>query len=99
MISHLRMLERLSALIAPDLDPPVTMFVTSTLWAAIYAEMLPMVEGPVKPNPTNFKELMVGRNMIVVNSGSEDQIAVNLANRMEAERSNFAWRRDNLRTG
>ncbi len=96
---HLRMLERLSALIDPDTNPPVQMFVTSTLFAAIYAEMKALVTGPVQPNPQNFKELMVGKNMLVINSGSEDQAAVNIANVMEAQRANFAWRRDNLRTG
>lgn len=98
-VSDLRILERLSALIDPDLDPPVQMFVTSTHFARIAAEMQSYVKGLVKPNPSNFKELRVGNNMIVVNSGSEDQGAVNIANRMEAERANFAYRRDNFRTG
>ncbi len=98
-VSDLRLLERLSALIDPDLDPPVQVFVTSTHFARIAAEMRGYISGPVVPNPSNFKELRVGNNMIVVNSGSEDQGAVNLANQMEAERANFAYRRDNFRTG
>ncbi len=92
------MLERCSALIPADLDPPVLMFVTSPHFAAIVAEARLLVKGPVLPNPANCKEFMVGKNLIVANSGSEDQDAVNIANRLEAERSHFQWRRDNLRT-
>ncbi len=90
---------RISALIDPDIDTPVQMFVTSQHFAALADEMGAFVKGPVMPNPQNFKELRVGDNLIVVNSGSEDQDAVNIANRMEAERANFAYRRDNFRTG
>lgn len=93
------MFMRISALIDPDIKVPVTMFVTSQHFAALADEMGAFVKGQVQPNPSNFKELRVGDNLIVVNSGSESQGAVNLANKMEAERANFAYRRDNFRTG
>lgn len=97
---HLRMFERISALIEPDIDPPVIMFITSTHFAAVYEELLEKLKNAtVLPTPDNFKELLVGNNLRVVNSGSEDQGAVNLANRIEAERAYFTYRRDNFRIG
>lgn len=96
---HLEVLNRISALI-PDGAPCVTMFVTSLHWGRIAAEVKDILTYPTSPpTPDNFKSLRVGHNLLVVNSGSEDQDAVNLANCMEAERVGFRWRHDHLQKG
>ena len=96
---HLEMLTRISALIG-EVEEPVLYFVTSTQWAAIAEEARAVVLDPSRlPTPENFKELRVGKNLLVVNSGSEDQDAVNIANRAEAERVHFQAKRERLRTG
>lgn len=96
---HLEVLQRISALIG-EIDEPVTMFVTSQHWASIAKEAEEFLVDPLTlPNRINFKELRVGRNLLVVNSGSEDQGAVNIANRLEAERCGFQAKRERLRTG
>lgn len=102
-VSHLAVLNRISALIGP-VEKPVIMFVTSTHMGQIADEVNVLdVAAPDRPRhkatPRNFREVRIGSNLIVVNSGSEDQGAVNLANQMEAERVNFQGRRDKLRTG
>jgi hypothetical protein len=102
---HLRVLQRISGLLPEDAEV-VTMFVTSTHWAAIAEEVEALIkqnpedvtDPSCRPTPANFKELRWGK-LLVVNSGSEDQAAVNLANQMEAERTHFDWRRNTLRTG
>jgi hypothetical protein len=97
---HLQVLMRISALIGA-VDEPVVMFVTSQHFGQIASEVAGMdLMDPLNPpNPDNFKELRVGKNLLVVNSGSEDQASVNLANRMEAERTDFQGRAQRLRTG
>jgi hypothetical protein len=102
-VFHLQVLRRISALIG-EVEKPVTMFVTSQHWGAIANEIVTLHKDDLRdptnlPTPWNFKELKIGNNLLVVNSGSEDQGAVNLANRLEAERTNFAYRRDNFRIG
>ena len=96
---HLEVLNRISALIG-DTPEPVVMFVTSDHFMRIAEEIKPILSDPTYlPNPSNFKELRVGRNLLVVNSGSEDQGAVNIANRMDAERVGFRWKHDHLQKG
>ena len=97
---HLQVLIRMSALIG-QIDHPVTYFVTSQHWGKIAEEVAggDLANPLLMPTFANFKELRIGKNLLVVNSGSEDQGAVNMANRMEAERVDFSGKKERLRTG
>lgn len=91
---------RVSQLLGPRQDP-VVMLVTATRWARIAAELAAGdLEDPLRlPTPDNFKELRVGKNLLVVNSGWEDEHEVHRRNLRAAEQSNFQARRQRLRTG
>lgn len=78
---------------------PTIMFLTSTNWRELAAEVLKVQPGlPEAPTPKNFRELIVGC-LTVVNSGSEDQDAVDEANVQAAQQANFAKKRDALIVG
>lgn len=96
----LRELMRISALIGA-VDEPVVMLVTSTHFGKIAQAVAQetLMEPLNLPTPENFKELRVGKNLLVANSGTEDEETVNLANRLEARRVNFRGRAQSLRTG
>jgi len=92
---------KVSGLLGDDLD--VTAFVTATEWGQIAEELKhPDYEATTIPTNRNFSRLRVAKNLLVVNSGSEDQRAINIINQRllgpENERM-FEWRRDNLITG
>jgi len=96
-------LRRIAALVG-EANPPVRYFVSSTRWGNIAREMEmdffnELADPTNLPNPDNFKELKIGKGLLVINSGTEDEDVVNLVNRAEAERCNFAKKRDSLRTG
>ncbi len=74
---------------------PTTMFVTSSEWARLAAEVQILTK---KINPENFRRLNL-RNLTVVNSCSEDQEAVNLLNVPEARKCDFQNRRARLQSG
>jgi hypothetical protein len=92
--SDLAELDSVAGLVG-SIDPPITMFVTSTKWAKIAKDMEAFGK---QPNPDNFRRLRI-RDLIVVNSQSEDQEAVNLLNTPEAQRCNFQARRQHLISG
>ena len=75
------------------------MFVTTTVWAQFAAEVSRLKTGGL-PNltPQNFTEVKLGC-LLVINSGSDNQDAVDEANKQSAESSHFAWKRDHLSTG
>lgn len=94
---------RVAALIGPQPEP-VIMMVTSTRFGRIAAEMNELEgvdpELPLrKATPQNCEDLMVGKHLRVVNSGTEDQETVHRVNVAEAERVNFQARRVRLQTG
>jgi hypothetical protein len=93
---HLQVLHRMSALIG-DLGgaPPCRSYVTSTHYAAIFDELQANAPGPLVR--TDYG--LIGNNLIVINSGTEDQEIVNIMNREEAARVDFAGRRERLRSG
>lgn len=77
---------------------PVKMWVTSTVWAALALEA---GEAPGKhpmPLPGAFEALTFG-NLLVVNSGTEDEEHCHRLNAPGAEKAGFAWKRENWRTG
>ncbi len=82
-------------------DKCVVMLVTATRWARIAAELAAGdLEDPLRlPTPDNFKEMRVGKNLLVVNSGMEDEYEVHRRNIAAAEQTNFQARRQRLRTG
>lgn len=81
-------------------DPePTLMFLTSPHWAILAKEVIkqqPAVLNEI--TPPNFKVLKVGC-LTVVNSGSEDQNAVDEANIQAAQRAHFAAKASALQTG
>jgi hypothetical protein len=81
----------------------VTAFVTSQEWGQIAEELKePRYEGTVVPTPANFAKLRVAHNLLLCNSGCEDQETVNILNNRLLGEENarlFAWRRDNLISG
>lgn len=99
MTFHIEVLQRISALIG-NVPTPCRMWVTSTHWGAI-ADEINSVSGDttLKATNRNFRELRIGGNLVVLNLGTEDQEVVNIANREEATRVEFASRRERLRTG
>jgi hypothetical protein len=78
-------------------DEETLMFVTSTHWAEI-ARALKGEHPGTRLNPANFKRLKILK-LTIVNSGSEDQEAINLVNKEYAERAHFAYNRENRRVG
>lgn len=84
-------------LIAGLVDVETKMFFTSTHWGEI-ARAIQAAHPEVKFNPQNFKRLFILK-LELINSGSEDQDAVNLANRAFAERGHFAYNREHKRSG
>ena len=81
-------------------DPvPTKMFVTSVDWAFIAKAVIakqPAVLNEVTPQ--SFQVLKVGV-LTVINSGSEDQEAVDEANKQAAENAHFAEKRVALISG
>jgi hypothetical protein len=71
------------------------MFVTSSEWAQLAAEIQILTK---QANPDNFRRLRL-RNLTVVNSGSEDQEAIDLLNVPEARKCDFQNRRQRLISG
>ncbi len=74
---------------------PTTMFITSSEWARLAAEVQVLTK---QVNPANFRRLIL-RNLTVVNSGSDDQLVCNLLNIPEARKCDFQNRRKRLVTG
>jgi len=91
---------RVSALIGKQ-PTPVKMYLTSVDWARLADEVNQMeMEVPGKlATPRHFKDLLVGNNLLVINSGTEDESAVNLMNAAEADRISFQKRRIHFQTG
>ena len=103
MTLEMDVLRRIAALIGPVAEP-VRYFVTSTRWGniakEIEAEYVNNLSDPTNlPKPDTFKEMHIGKGLLVINSGTEDQDVVNIVNRAEAERVNFQKRREALRSG
>ncbi len=80
-----------------------TAFVTSTEWGQIAEELKkPEYEATTIPTNKNFRALRVAKNLLLINSGTEHQIIVNIMNQRLLGETNerlFEWRRDNLITG
>lgn len=76
--------------------PAGTIFLTSAEYGALMNE----VKARINP-PEAFlqqRHFLVGR-VTVRNAGTDDRDAVFLANKVYAEQTGFAWKRDNLITG
>lgn len=100
MTEHIQKWLKVSGILG---DISVTAFVTSTEWGQIAEELKnPDYAGTVVPTPDNFAKLRVAPNLLLCNSGTEDQETVNIINNRLLGEENarvFAWRRDNLITG
>ena len=79
----------------------VVAWVTSTEWGEIASEIKNEYGSLVTPTNANFKQCYIGKNLLLRNSGTEDQGVVNAMNWIEIGpfADQFAWRRDNLITG
>lgn len=77
-------------------DFPAIMYVTTTTWAALAAELRAQYSST--PTPANFASIRIGK-LTVVNSGSDDQEACDTANKLDAEKNAVQWKRDAWRVG
>ena len=91
-------------MIAGLVEVPTIMYLTSTHWGDVVAELDAQYRGmlmdPTKPAPWDLhpnKPIKIGQ-LTVVNSGTEDQEVCNLLNHHGAEIAAFGARRDALRT-
>lgn len=82
---------------------PTKMFVTSTVWGGLRDAIVKVMKskGLLVPTltPENFRSVKIGTHLTVINSGSEDQEAVDVANKLAADRAGFGWKRDHWITG
>lgn len=100
MTDFVKKLQTISGLLG---DEKARMFVTSQHWGLIADEIKAQYKSSLTdengvPTPKNFQEMVVGKNLWVINAGTEDQEVVNTMNALEVPES-FAWKRENLRTG
>ena len=100
---EIEVLRRIAALL-PQVSEPVRYFVSSTRWGRIAAELSAeyayALRDPTNlPKPDNFDSMMIGKGLLVVNSGTEDEEVVAFVNKAEAERVHFQERRETLRIG
>jgi|SRR5579859_103806 len=105
--NHIPKWQRVEAILAAGSKPLVKRaWVTSTEWAQIAQEVgaydpvdpkLPMA----KPNPANFNRLQIGKCLLVLNSGHEDQDVVDLMNidEMGSDKAIFDFKKANYQTG
>jgi hypothetical protein len=81
---------------------PVVYFLTSSKFGALVDEIRSVVSNPeiaAKMTPHTCKEIMVTELLTVANSGSEDELAVHLANQAAARNTDFQARRQRMITG
>jgi hypothetical protein len=83
--------------VAGLVEKETVMFVTSTHWAQI-ATAVKMMHPEAKIDPSNFNRLKILK-LTVVNSRSEDQMAVDIANDEAAKDADFQNIRARKRTG
>ena len=98
MTQHIQRWLRVSGLLG---DISSTAWVTAREWGEIAEELKhPDYEATTIPTNKNFRALRVAKNLLLRNSGTEDQIVVNIMNQRELGETNsaiFAFRRDSLR--
>ena len=96
--SHIQRWLRVSGILA---DISTTAWVTAREWGEIAAELKdPEYAATTVPTNKNFRALRVSKNLLLRNSGTDDQIVVNIMNQRELGETNeaiFAFRRDALR--
>jgi hypothetical protein len=90
----LAQLQRISSLIQRD----TLIFLTSANWGRLAAELDAdtLTDKGNKPTPQNFKRLNLRAKQILtaVNSGSDDEAALDGLNRIAEEYSGYVWARD-----
>jgi hypothetical protein len=95
---HIKRWLRVSGILA---DISSTAWVTAREWGEIAEELKdPDYASTTVPTNKNFRALRVAKNLLLRNSGTDDQIVVNIMNQRELGETNaaiFAFRRDNLR--
>lgn len=100
MTSHIPKWQKVSALLY---DRDKVAWVTSTEWGEIALELTgyDLSQPDNKPTPKNFTQILVGRHLLVKNSGTEDQEVVDLMNwkEMGEDYSLFKFRKENYITG
>jgi hypothetical protein len=97
----LRMWKRVSALLG---NLHAVAWLTTSDWAILAKEVneLPEMAGiNLKATNANFKQMYVGKNLLLRNSGTDDQGVVNAMNWIEIGEKfpEFDWRRRNWQTG
>lgn len=98
MTQHIQRWLRVSGILG---DISSTAWVTAREWGEIAEELKdPEYAATTVPTNKNFRALRVAKNLLLRNSGTDDQIVVNIMNQRELGPTNeqiFAWRRDALR--
>jgi murein L,D-transpeptidase YcbB/YkuD len=96
--SHIQRWLRVSGILA---DISTTAWVTAREWGEIATELKdPEYAATTVPTNKNFRALRVAKNLLLRNSGTDDQIIVNIMNQRELGETNeaiFEFRRDALR--
>ena len=100
---EVEVLRRIAALL-PPVSEPVRYFVSSARWGRIAQELhtnyVDSLRDPTNlPTPDNFGSMMIGKGLLVINSGTEDEDVVAYVNKAEAERVHFQERKEVLRIG
>lgn len=103
-VSVLRTWKRVSALLMGIGDDQTTAWLTTTDWAKLAQEVKELTEEQginVGPTNANFQRCFVGKNLLLRNSGTDDQEVVNAMNWIEVgdKFEEFDFRRRAWQTG
>lgn len=104
--NHVQVWQRVESILAVEPQLHKVAWVTSTEWGQIAKELEGYeVTDPskptVKPQPMNFRQMRIGKCLLLRNAGTEDQDVVDLLNirEMGSDKVIFDFRKNNLRTG
>lgn len=107
MTNHVTRWQRVESILAAGRPLSKVAYVTSTEWGEIAKElegfdvMDPSKPG-IKPNPANFRQMRIGKCLLLRNAGTEDQDVCDLLN-AEAlgteDKKIFDFRKLNFQTG
>ena len=105
--NHIQRWQRVESILAAEPPMQKIAWVTATEWAQIAKElagyeMIDPSKPDVRPNPANFRQMRIGKCLLLRNSGTEDQETVDLLNWREMgveDKKIFEFRKNNFRTG
>lgn len=83
-------------------DRQIVALVTSTEWAELARELKEDYGSSITPTNVNFTQVMIDKNLLIRNSGTEDQEVCNIANNIALGEENLRlleYRKANFITG